>query len=72
PLGNQTVHLSSRKNLEEKGKEETSLRTSKKGEVSFTIDNGGHWYIATIHMLESKEENFDYESNWATLTFEVK
>ncbi|MGB5172602.1 MAG: DUF4198 domain-containing protein [Eudoraea sp.] len=72
PLGNQTVHVSSRKNLEEKGKEETSLRTNKKGEVSFTIGNEGHWYIATIHMLESKEENFDYESNWATLTFEVK
>ena len=72
PLGNQTVHVSSRKNLEEKGKEETSLRTNEKGEVSFTIGNGGHWYIATIHMLESNEGNFDYESNWATLTFEVK
>ncbi len=72
PLGNQTVHVSSRKNLEEKDKDETSLRTNKKGEVSFTISNGGYWYIATIHMLESNEENFDYESNWATLTFEVK
>ncbi|MBT8180632.1 MAG: DUF4198 domain-containing protein [Eudoraea sp.] len=72
PLGNQTLHVSSRKNPEEKGKEETSLRTNKKGEVSFTISNGGHWYIATIHMLESNEENYDYESNWATLTFEVK
>lgn len=72
PLGNQTVHVSSRKNPEEKGKEETSLRTNKKGEVSFTISNGGHWYLATIHMLESDEEKFDYESNWATLTFEVK
>ena len=72
PLGNQTVHVSSRKNLNEKGKEETSLRTNKKGEVSFTIGNGGHWYIATIHMLESNEENFNYESNWATLTFEIK
>jgi len=72
PLGNQTVHVSSRKNLEEKGKEETSLTTNKNGEVSFSITNGGHWYIATIHMLESNEENFDYESNWATLTFEIK
>ena len=72
PLGNQTVHVSSRKNLNEKSKEETSLRTNKKGEVSFTIGNGGHWYIATIHMLESNEENFNYESNWATLTFEIK
>lgn len=72
PLGNQTVHISSRNNMEDKGEEETSLRTNKEGEVSFTISNQGHWYIATIHMLESNEENFDYESNWATLTFEVK
>lgn len=72
PLGTQTVHVSSRINLAEQGKEETSLKTNEKGEVSFTIANVGQWYIATIHMQESKEEEFDYESNWATLTFEVK
>lgn len=72
PLGNQTVHVSSRRNLDVKDGEETSLKTNKEGEVSFTVSNEGHWYIATIHMLESNEENFDYESNWATLTFEVK
>lgn len=72
PLGNQTVHISSRTTLEEQGKEETSLKTNEKGEVSFAITNVGQWYIATIHMQESKEEEFDYESNWATLTFEVK
>lgn len=72
PLGNQTVHISSRKNINVKDGQETSLRTNKKGEVSFTISNEGLWYIATIHMQESKEEDFDYESTWATLTFEVK
>lgn len=72
PLGNHTVHVSSRKNLTVKNGEEASLRTNKDGEVSFTLDNAGHWYIATIQMLESTEEDFDYESNWATLTFEVK
>lgn len=72
PLGNQTVHVSSRKNMTIKVGQENSLKTNNKGEVSFRIDNEGQWYIATIHMLESKEENFDYESNWATLTFEVK
>ena len=72
PLSHKTVHISSRKNIEEKGVEETSLKTNKNGEVSFKISRGGHWYIATIHMLESNEANFDYESNWATLTFEVK
>jgi hypothetical protein len=72
PLGNQTVHISSRKNRDVKEGDETSLRTNKKGEVSFTISNEGQWYIATIHMMESEEGDFDYESNWATLTFEVK
>ena len=72
PLGNQTVHVSSRKNINVKDGHETSLRTDNKGEVSFTISNEGYWYIATIHMFESEEEHFDYESNWATLTFEVK
>lgn len=72
PLGNQTVHVSSRKSLKVKEGQETSLRTNEGGEVSFTISNEGQWYIATIHMLESQEGDFDYESNWATLTFEVK
>jgi len=40
--------------------------------VSFPIENKGQWYIATIHMLESEEADFDYESQWATLTFEVR
>jgi len=72
PLSNQTVHVSSRMNINVKDGQETSLKTNKKGEVSFTISNEGYWYIATIHMLESNEDHFDYESNWATLTFEVK
>ena len=72
PLAKQTVHVSSRRDSDEKGKEETSLQTNENGEVDFRIDDTGQWYIATIHMFESHEENFDYESNWATLTFEVK
>lgn len=72
PLGNQMVHVSSRRNMKVKDGQETSLRTNKNGEISFSITNQGHWYIATIHMQESSDINFDYESNWATLTFEVK
>lgn len=72
PLGNQAVHVSSRKNLSDNDTEETSLRTDKRGEVSFTIGSEGQWYIATIHMLESTDKDIDYVSNWATLTFEVR
>jgi len=72
PLGNQTVHISSRRNKDIKEGHETSSRTNQNGNISFTINEEGLWYIATIHMFESEEEDFDYESNWATLTFEVK
>lgn len=72
PLENQTIHVSSRENLQNKGEEELSFKTNQNGEVAFEITNKGHWYVATIHMMESEEENLNYESNWATLTFEVK
>ena len=42
-----------------------------KGEVSFEITETGHWYVATIHMVESLEKEVEYESNWATITFEI-
>ncbi len=72
PLANQTVHISSRLDTSTTEGEETALSTDENGEVSFTIGTKGQWYIATIHMLESAEENLDYESHWATLTFEVR
>lgn len=72
PLGNKTVHISSRENIKITEGKESALKTNSRGEVSFTVDKGGHWYIATIHMIESNEDDYDYESNWATLTFEVK
>ena len=72
PLGDQTVHVSSRKNEAVEEGDEMALRTNDRGEVSFTVSNEGHWYVATINMLESNEVNIDYESHWATLTFEVK
>jgi len=34
---------------------------------------GGRWYVRTIHMVETTDEaDVDYESNWATLTFQVR
>jgi uncharacterized GH25 family protein len=70
-LANQVVHCSSRGNDEIQGTE-TMLKTDAKGRVSFKIDKPGHWYVATIRMIESDREGYDYESNWATLTFGVK
>ncbi|MCI4669170.1 MAG: DUF4198 domain-containing protein [Bacteroidia bacterium] len=72
PLAQQTVHVSSRKKAKAKDNKEIALKTNEQGEVGFPLRNKGNWYIATIHMSESSEEEIDYESNWATLTFEVR
>jgi len=72
PIKNQTAHVSSRKSASDTDGEEQALITDENGELSFTITNKGQWYVASIYMEDSKEENLDYESNWATLTFEVR
>ena len=72
PLSNQVVHISSRTGKEVKDAEEKETRTDANGEFSFMIEEKGKWYVASIHIQESEEEGIDYESNWATLTFEVQ
>lgn len=71
PLAGQGVHISSRNDGVDPFAKEIPGRTNEQGEVSFEITETGHWYVATIHMVESTEENVDYESNWATITFEI-
>jgi hypothetical protein len=71
PLADQGVHISSRNDGVDPFAKEIPGRTDEKGEVSFEITETGQWYVATIHMIESSEANVDYESNWATLTFEI-
>ena len=50
---------------------ETQLRTDQNGMVKVRMEEAGHWYLRTIHMVE-KDGDLDYVSNWATLTFELK
>jgi hypothetical protein len=71
PLAGQGVHISSRKDGVDPFAKEIPSRTDDKGLVSFEITETGHWYVATIHMVESTETDVEYESNWATITFEV-
>jgi uncharacterized GH25 family protein len=51
--------------------EAVETRTDKNGIVKLKATKG-QWYLRTINMVKSKEKGFDYESNWATITFEVK
>jgi hypothetical protein len=72
PLSNQVVHVSSRANSNIQNVREKEIRTDHKGELSFILEEKGKWYVASIHIVESEEEGIDYESNWATLSFEVQ
>lgn len=71
PLTEQGVHISSRNDGVNPFAKEIPATTDAMGQISFEIRETGHWYVATIHMVESPEEDVDYESNWATITFEV-
>lgn len=52
--------------------EAVQTRTDEQGVAQIKISKQGLWYVRLIHMVASEEEGVDYESNWATITFEVK
>jgi uncharacterized GH25 family protein len=52
--------------------EAAKTRTNENGLAQIKLSKAGKWYIRLIHMVASDKEGVDYESNWATLTFEIK
>ena len=53
--------------------EAVTARTDGDGVATIPLSGTGRWYVRTIHMAErTGEAEVDYESNWATLTFEVR
>jgi uncharacterized GH25 family protein len=52
--------------------EAVTTRTNGEGVASFRISAEGKWYVRVINMVEPDEEEVDYESNWATMTFEIQ
>ena len=52
--------------------QEKSYRTDQNGMVRIHLDHPGEYYLRTIHMVKSHTDNIDYESNWATLSFEIR
>lgn len=52
--------------------EAVQTRTNSDGIAEIKIDKKGLWYVRLIHMVPSAEDGVDYESNWATLTFEIR
>lgn len=76
PVKNQLIYASHSgfHQHDETGKhvEAVTTRTSNDGLAQFEITEKGLWYVRLIHMVPSDEEGIDYESNWATLTFEIR
>jgi len=52
--------------------EEFNTRTSMSGVASFKLSGAGKWYVKMIHMHRVDQPDLDYESIWATLTFEIR
>jgi len=50
--------------------EAMQARTDANGVAEIEISRSGRWYVRLIRMLPVDEDGVDYESNWATLTFE--
>ncbi len=46
-------------------------RTDAQGIARFEIKRAGHWYVKFIHMVPRSEPQLDYESWWATVTFDI-
>lgn len=70
PLVNQFVMVG----RELKGQEVPSpgVRTDAKGIARIPLKGSGKWYVKFIQMTPLGEPQVNYESKWATLTFEVK
>ena len=49
-----------------------NTRTDEKGIARFKLSSSGKWFVKMIHMEPINEPSLNYESKWATLTFEIK
>jgi uncharacterized GH25 family protein len=51
---------------------EKSIRSDAKGVIKIKLDEAGKWYAKFINMVKIDDPKLNYESKWATLTFEIK
>jgi uncharacterized GH25 family protein len=50
-----------------------SVRSDRDGRATFTIDEPGPWMVKAVHMVPAPAgSNADWESFWASLTFEMQ
>jgi uncharacterized GH25 family protein len=51
---------------------ERNTRTDAEGVAQVMPDAAGRWYVKFVHMVRVDQPAVDYESKWATLTFETR
>jgi len=51
---------------------EVRARSDTQGVARFVIRTPGKWYVKFIHMVPVQGDSVNYESKWATLTFQVR
>lgn len=74
PVGNQLVYAGYQGFVGENEHEKhaVSLRTDENGMAGFVPETKGIWYISLIHMKMIDDPDADYQSDWGTLTFEIR
>jgi uncharacterized GH25 family protein len=53
-------------------REEVRARSDTAGVARFVLRSPGTWYVKFIHMVPVSGDSVNYESKWATVTFEVR
>ena len=76
PVPNQLVYASyeghHQHNDDGEHDEAVATKTNEEGIATINLNVSGIWYVRLIHMVQHPDPEIDYESNWATLTFEIK
>jgi hypothetical protein len=71
PVPNQYVLYGGRTPTEERI-EQRNVRSDAEGVARIPLTASGTWYVKFIHMTRVKQDSIDYESKWATVTFQVR
>lgn len=71
PLTNQFV-MSGHEDASGKLITSENVRTNSKGIAKIKLGGAGRWYVKFINMTRLADPKINYESKWATLTFELK
>ena len=73
PIANQLVQIGGRVGATgDRRMQSHSTRTDSNGVASVRLDRAGLWYVKFIRMVPMSDGTVDYESKWATLTFELR